>query len=237
MRRELMTNWRQPRQMLLALTFVSVFFSLGRFSLDPTAGNRQVTPLTFPSVVPLQGWQLLESRPQAEPITRVHNSWEAVLATHKYRYKQNNQQMEIQMRYVVGTSGELHSYFQNYASIQLHDGQLLQNLRQQQGVGFYSLFVYQRRSHLSACINPRGSSTVTSAQFLANRYTYDRHLRRLVPWLLGKESLPDKRCLWADLSIPLNKESAQTTYPVLTQAWWFWYQWWNPRFPQLRYKE
>ncbi len=227
-----MTNWRQPRQMLLALTFISVFFTLCRFSLDPTAGNRQVTPIAFPPVVPLQGWQLLESRPPSEPIARTHKSWEAVLATQKYRYQKNNQQMEIEMHYVVGTPGELQTYFQNYTSIQVQDGQLLQNLRQQQGVGFYSLFVYQGRSHLSACINPRGGSTVTSAQFLANRYTYDLQVQRLVPWLLGKESLPDRRCLWADLSIPLNKMSAQTTYPVLAQAWSSWYQWWSPRFPQ-----
>ncbi len=136
------------------------------------------------------------------------------------------------MHYVVGTPGELQTYFQNYTSIQMHDGQLLQNLHQQQGVGFYSLFVYQGRSHLSACINPRGGSTVTSAQFLANRYTYDLQVKRLVPWLLGRESLPDRRCLWADLSIPLNKMSAHTTYPVLAQAWSSWYQWWSPRFPQ-----
>ncbi len=229
-----MAKWQKHRQILLTLTFVSAFFTLSRFSLDPTAGNRPVSPLVFPSVVPLPGWQLLESRPLGEPITRVHKSDEAVLASQKYSYRQNNQQMEIEMGYVVSTLGEVHSYFQHYTSIQLQDGQLLQNLRQHKGVGFYSLFVYQGRSHLSACINPRGGSTVTSAQFLANRNTYDLQLRRLVPWLLGKESLPDRRCLWADLSMPLNQVSAETTYPALEQAWWSWYQWWSLRFPQIR---
>ena len=229
-----MAKWQKHRQMLLTLTFVGVFFTLSRFSLDSTAGNRPVTPLAFPSIVPLPGWQTLEYRPLSEPVGHAHKSDEAVLGRQKYSYRHNNQQMEIEMSYVVSTLGEVHNYFQHYTSIQLQDGQPLQNLRQRKGIGFYSLFVYQGRSHLSACINPRGGSTVTSAQFLANRNTYDLQLQRLVPWLLGQESLPDRRCLWADLSMSLNHVSAETTYPVLERAWWYWYQWWSPRFPQLR---
>lgn len=227
-----MINWQQHRQIMLALTFVGVFFTLGRFCYDPTAGNRSVSAFAFPKVVPLAGWQLLESRPLAEPIASEHKSWEAVLASQKYRYRQNNQQLEIEMRYLASTSGELDGYLKNYTSIQLQNTQLLQNLRQHQAVGFYSVFVHQGLAHLSACINPNGGSTVTSAQFLANRYTYDLQLRRMLPWLLGKESLRDKRCLWAHLSIPSNQVSAETSYSVLEKAWYSWYQWWSPRFPQ-----
>ena len=176
--------------------------------------------------------EVLESRPLAEPIVSPRKSWEAVLASQKYRYRQNNQQLEIEMRYLASTSGELDGYLKNYASIELQNTQLLQNLRQHQAVGFYSVFVHQGLAHLSACINPNGGSTVTSALFLANRYTYDLQLRRMLPWLLGKESLPDKRCLWAHLSIPSNQVSAETSYSVLEKAWYSWYQWWSPRFPQ-----
>lgn len=226
-----MTNWRQYRQVMIALTFAGVFFTLVRFSLDPTAGKRSVSPFAFPKVVPLPGWQLLESQPLGEPIASPQ-SWEAVLASRKYRYRQNKQQMEIEMHYVVGTLGQLRDYLKAHTSIPFQDTELLQNLRQQSGVGFYTLFVHQGRSHLTACINPRGGSTVTSAQFLANHNTYDLQLGRLVPWLLGKESLLDRRCLWAHLSIPLNQVSAETTYPVLEKAWLSWYQWWSDRFPE-----
>lgn len=227
-----MTKWEQHRQMLLGLTFAGAFFTLGQFSLDSTAGNRPVNTFTFPSVVPLPKWQLLDNHPLAEPSRLGY--YEDVLASRKYHYRQNNHQLEIRMRYVVGTLGEFHGYyyFKDHNSIQLPKPQLLQNSRQQEGVGFYSLFVQQGRSHLSACINPRGGSTVTVAQFLANRRTYDLQLRRLMPWFLGKESLLDRRCLWANLSIPLNKMSAETTYPVLERAWQSWYQWWSSRFPK-----
>ena len=227
-----MTKWQQHRQILLALTFVSVFFTLGRFSLDRTAGNRQVTPFAFSEVVPLPKWQMLESHPLVEPIASPPKSLDSVLASRKYLYRRNNHQLEIKMRYIVGTSGHIPDYFNTHTSLKWKDSQLLQNFRQQEGVGFYSLFVYQGRSHLSACINPHGGSTVTSAQFLVNHHTYGLRLQRLIPWLLGKESLQDRRCVWAHLSTPLNQESAETTYPVLEQAWLSWYQWWRPRFPQ-----
>lgn len=227
-----MTNWRQHQQILIALTFIGVFLTLCRFSLDPTAGKRPVTAFAFPQAVPLPEWQLLESSSSAKPTAKPSNLYEAVLASRKYRYQQNNQQMEIEMRYLAGTLGNLQGYLMDYASIQVQDSQLLQNLRQQQGVGFYSLFVNQGRAHLNACINPRGGSTVTMAQFLANRQAKDLQLQRLIPWLLGEESLRDRRCLWVNLSVPLSQESVETTYPILEKAWASWYQWWSPRFPQ-----
>jgi cyanosortase A-associated protein len=41
-------------------------------------------------------------------------------------------------------------------------------------------------------------------QFLKNQVTYDLQIGRLMPWLLGEETLRDRRCLWAHLSTPLN---------------------------------
>lgn len=228
-----MSNWQQHRQMLISLTLAGVFLTLGRFSLDPNAGKRPMAAFSFPSVVPLPEWQLLESSPIAEPTVRRtddKDDFGAILANRKYLYRQNDQQLEIEMRYAGGTFGDLQFYLNDYASIWLENAKLLQNLRQQEGVGFYSLFVHQGRSHLAACINPRGGSTVTIAQFFANRRTYDLQVGRLVPWLLGKESLQDRRCLWTHLST--NHGSAETTYPVLEKAWRSWYQWWSARFPQ-----
>ena len=228
-----MIKWQQHRQILIALTFVSVFFTLGRFSLDATAGNRSVKPFAFPSVVPLPGWKLFKSHPLAEPTATHSNSkWDSILASRKYYYKQNNQHIEIEMRYAIGSLGDIHDYFKNHSSIRLQDTQLLHNLRQHKGVGFYSLFVHQGRSHLSACINPHGGSTVTSAQFLANRHTYDLQPQRLLLWVLGKESLLDRRCVWVHLSMSSTQVPVETNYSVLEQAWFNWYQWWNSRFPK-----
>lgn len=222
-----MSKWQQQRQIMLALTIIGVFFTLARFSLDSTAGKRSVAPFVFPKAVPLPEWQVVESHSLVEPIVNPPKTFDSVLASWKYLYRRNDYRLEIQMRYIVGTSGHLSDYFND--PLKGKDGRLVQ-FRQHEQIGFYSLFVYQGRSHLSACINPRGGSTVTSTQFIANHHTYGLQLQRLVPWLLGKESFQDKRCLWTHLSTPLNQD-VETTYPVLEQAWLSWYQWWHPRFP------
>jgi cyanosortase A-associated protein len=53
-----------------------------------------------------------------------------------------------------------------------------------------------------------------------------------MPILLGQEALLDKRCLWVYLSIPLRNSSPEEAYKTLEQAWFSWYQWWQPRFPK-----
>lgn len=224
-----MMNWQQPRQILILFTLTSVFFAVGRFSLDPNAGRQPVTSFTFPPEVPLSKWQLLESRPLASSLANQADTYEAVSSSRQYQYAQDRQQLKVEMSYVAGTLGDFQTYLKRYTpqwqSIQ-------QNLRHQAGVGFYNLFVYQGRSHLVACINPRGGSTVTSSQFSANRYTYDLQPERLLPWFLGQESLLDRRCLWAHLSTSLQSKSVEKTYSVLEEAWQSWYHWWQPRFPQ-----
>ena len=46
------------------------------------------------------------------------------------------------------------------------------------------------------------------SQFIHNRYTNDFTLSRVLPWVLGKEVLKDDRCVWAQLSTPLNGTTA-----------------------------
>lgn len=226
-----MTNWRQHQHKLIAFTFAGVVLTLGRFSLDPTAANRPVTPFTFPSVVPLPGWQLAQSLPLTIPKVEREDNYGIVSTSRQYSYRQGNQQLKVEINYEEGTLGDFYGYIKYYTPISLNSLKLRQESIYQQGVGFYNLFVSQGRSHLVSCINPRGESTVTPAQFFANRRTYDLQLQKLLPWFLGKESLIDRRCLWTHLSMPLQKKSAETTYPVLEKAWHSWYQWWKLRFP------
>ncbi|HEY9876139.1 MAG TPA: cyanoexosortase A system-associated protein [Candidatus Obscuribacterales bacterium] len=227
-----MTSWSEYRQVMIKVTFAGVFLTLVRFIFDPTAGNRPVKPFTFPSAVEVPRWQLVESSPLAEPLASSQNSLESVLANRKYLYRQNDQQLEIKMRYMVATTGNFPGYFKDGKSIEPSTEQILQGLRQREGTGFYSIFSDEKQLHLIACINSRGGSTVTTPQFAANRNTYDMKLSRLLPWLVGNESLRDRRCLWTHMSTPLNQASAQSANLALEQAWLPWYQWWSTRFPQ-----
>ena len=207
--------------------FGSAFLVLVRILLAPIASNSTVTPFVFPTTVPLPQWQPLESRPLTNPIT---SSPKFISGKH-YRYTQNDLTLDIEMRYVVET-GDVKEFLKNYSSMPPSASQLELVLLKQSGVGFYSLGADQQRAYLNSCINSRGGSTVTSAQFQRNRYTYDIRLGRLLPWLLGWGTLRDQRCLWARLSIPLKNSSQTDAYQILEKAWKSWYQWWRPRFPQ-----
>ena len=220
------------RILLLAGIFGSVFFFLGRVILVPTAGKVQATTFVFPTVVPLPEWQLKNSRPLNSPIAENPNS----LSGWHYQYSRNDLTLDIEMRYLVNTDGDVKSFIQNYSSIPPSYNRSLV-LRQQSGIGFYSLFADRQQAYLSTCINSRGGSTVTDMQFRQNRHTYDniydmRFKDRLIPWLQGRVSIRDMRCVWAHLSIPLKNSSPENAYQTLEKAWFSWYKWWHPRFPQ-----
>jgi cyanosortase A-associated protein len=225
--------------LLLSVIFCSVFLVLGRRILSPTTGNSKVTntPISsfvFPSAVPLPQWQLLTSSPLA--VTIVKNpkpEGTKYLSGRYYRYMQKGQTLDVEMRYMVHTDGDVKSFIKDYSSMP-PSGQLTFIFRHRQGIGFYSLFAYQQRTYLSACINSRGGSTVTPSQFTLNRYIYDyfydMRFTRLLSWVLGQQVIPDERCLWANLSIPLKNSSQTDANRILETAWLNWYQWWRPRF-------
>ena len=219
------------RVSLLAVIFGSVFFFLVRAILMPVAGKSAVVPFVFPAAVPLPEWQLKNSRPLVVPITEAPS----YLSGRQYQYVKNDLTLDIEMRYIVNTKGDVKSFLQNYSFTPPSFNKSL-FLRHQEKVGFYSLFAYQQRAYLSACINSRGGSTVTDVQFRQNRDIYDsiynlRFKDRLIPWLQGRGSIRDMRCLWAHLSMPIKNSSPKDAYQTLEKAWLDWYQSWHPRFP------
>lgn len=228
-----MTRWQQIRTPLIVAAFIGVLCTQGRLIVDPDAVHHKVTSFTFPPYIPLPEGQLLESKLLSNQVTQLPRQYDAAISGRYYHYIQNGISLDIEMRYVVGTLGDVDSFFRNYTAIRLPPGQVFQSLRQHQGVGFYSLFVHQGKAYLSACINPHGDSTVTTEQFLYNRHTYDLRFSRLLPWLLGEESLRDRRCLWVHLSTPLNNADSTLAYTVLEKAWFSWSQWWVSHFPKI----
>lgn len=214
---------------LLAVIFGSACFVLARTILPaPVTGKSTITSFVFPTAVPLPQWQPSLSRSLAGSLNKGPKS----LSGRHYQYTQKNLTVDIEMRYMVKTHGNVKSFIEKYYSLPLSSGQTTLVLRQQEKIGFYNLFTYQQRAYLSSCINSRGGSTVTAPQFRRNRLLYDMHLSRLFPWLIGQGSVRDRRCLWAHLSVPLKNSSPEDAYRILETAWEPWYQWWFPRFPK-----
>lgn len=224
-----MTYWKPFRILLLATTFSGVLLVLGKSILYPTISafpNYTLPSFVFPAAVPLPGWQLLGSNSLDNKTANSSN-----VLGRRYRYIQNNLTLDIEMRYLVDPNADVNNFIRTYTTIKLSTDQILSVLRQREGIGFYSLFIHQKRAYLSACINSRGGSTVTDRQFWQNRNVRDVFSSRFVSWLLGQSQLRNPGCLWAHLSVPLNNSSPEKAYQTLEKAWVNWYKWWHFRFP------
>lgn len=218
------TYWKQTRISILAVTLGGVMLVAGKSIFFPNLGNRAAAEYNFPESVPLAEWQMVESLPLKIADTS------QVKAARKYRYKKNSLSLEVEMRYVLQTNGDVPSMMQGHTILKSSPGKLA--VATIPGMGFYGILQQQNRLYLSSCINPRGGATVDAEQFRYNRNTQDIRFDRLLFWLLGKGTIQDNRCLWAQMSVPLNKTTPEEASKVLQNAWVSWHRWWQPRFPQ-----
>jgi cyanosortase A-associated protein len=216
------TVWQPARMTLLVLSFSSALFVLGKAIVTPKVAE---TPLSYslPTTVPLADWQagasaVLPSIPEA-------------IAGQEYPYRRPEQSLKVELRYMIG-DGDVNRFLFVHTPIQQDNNRLV--LKYQPTIGFYGVLPHQGRAYLSACISPRGESTVTAQQFVQNLRTHDLTPARLLPWLTGQQPLLDRRCLWTLMSVPVAKADSATldsAYKTLEMAWFSWYRWWQPNFP------
>ena len=211
--------------LLLGVTTVAVTLTLGKSIVHPEVISARYTDYEFAETIPLSQWKLSSSKPINSSLAR-SLSGKFISGKH-YRYQQDKKYLDIEMRYVVDTDGDLKTFITDRTS------ELSPGLRSDSDRGFYSVYVDPDKAYLTACINPRGGSTVTSDRFRRNRTIYDNDLQRVISWLLGKTELKDKRCLWAHLAITLEKDvSVEEHYRLLETAWFDWYDYWRSHYPK-----
>jgi cyanosortase A-associated protein len=220
-------NNLQKRTNFLATTAIGISLVTVYTLIEPTAGNRSVASFNFPSDIPLNNWQQLDSKPLN--ITVQSNNSERLESGHSYQYTKGKIDIKIEARYIVGSRGYVESYIDQYTDI---NPEALK-AEYSKEVGYYFVFKDNHRAYLSSCISPRSQSTVTQKQFASNRYQADLNPTIFLNWFVGKASIRDSRCLWMQLSMPLNTSQPQKAYTTLQEAWGDWYRWWLPHFPSL----
>lgn len=213
-------NIRKSLRLILLITVCGgVFGVLGKSILAPAAMDPTQKKFEFPSKVPLTGWQPEKSKNASDPVGKV------------YFYSKNNQKLKFEMYYVADASLN-EKYFRQFGSERITSGnELKQTVQRQNQEGYYSLSVEGEIAYLRTCISPSGQSTITHDQFMRNRYENDFSFDRILPWLMGQVTLRDHRCLWAHLSLPLDKHSPKLAYQTLETAWVPWHAWWRNKFP------
>jgi cyanosortase A-associated protein len=210
------------RLSLLSTTAISVFLVLLKSLISPSYTTK-VADLDFPESISLKEWQQLNT----SFINNKNNNYPEEISAKHYRYIRNNLPLDIEMRYLASSDGNVQKIFKRYNH--LGAAQLSTIVRQQPSIGFYGLLTHQNKASLTACINPQRNSTFKAEQFVQNQMNLNVLSNRFLPWLLAGESLRDRRCLWVNLSITLTDSSQQKAYLTLEKAWVDWYQYWHPR--------
>ena len=216
---------------LLAIAAIGIS-SVALYSLiNPEVGNHSVSTFTFPPQIPLADWEYQGKHNIEVDKFNSKDSQDVVQSAIRYRYKENDTPLNIDIYYLTDTRGHLESLLSKRLEI---DSESLQTQKiEQQANGYYSLFSDRDRTYLSSCLNPTGKSTVTQKQFSQNLNQRPLDLELLKNWLLGKASIRDRRCLWVTISTPQNSGSFLQSSDILEQVWQTWYEWWQPRFPSL----
>lgn len=214
--------WNRLRLPFLTLTCGGVLFVFAKLLFAPPAvRSYDPKPYTFTESVPLPNWQLQASQPLTSP-----EASHAELAAQRYQYRQADATLDIEMRYLSGSS-KVRSFIDSYTTIPTDP-----TIRRSDK-GYYGVLAHEDTAYLSACIPPRGDSTFTSQQFQQNALLHDIRPKRLASWWVGQQKLIDKRCLWTHLSTPIENNSVDAAYQILEEAWLPWLEWWQTNFPEL----
>ena len=218
----------KSRTLLLALTAIATAVTLGKSIVNPTTVSAVSTSYTFADADVLSQWQLVKTQPlnahKPQPAKYIKGDF---VTGKNYRYQQQQRILNIEMRYFADTNGNLKDF------ITERTGDLSTVLKENGDRGAYGIYADENKVYLSACINPRGRSTVTSDGFNRNLMAYDTRPSNIIPWLLGQAEFRDKRCLWAHLSLPLDRNiPVRDTYRDLETAWFDWYDYWQTNYPQ-----
>lgn len=229
------------RSSLLAVTSIGVTIVAIYSFIVPSVGKLFVADFVFPKRIPLIAWQQKNSyslttkaKLEAKKAEKAELDSEIVKSAHSYNYIQDSKNLTIEMRYLVGSTGNIDKYLRKYTNIATADFKSKQ-IKNIERIGYHVLFTSGNRAYLSSCIVAQGNSKVNPQQFSQQLNKINLQAQVWLDWLTVKEkvSIRDRRCLWTHLSLSLNNSSPQLAYQTLETIWVNWYQWWKPQFPKL----
>jgi cyanosortase A-associated protein len=224
------------RQSWLALLCCSALGTLGLTIVNnPSKSNlREVNTQNFPQPPSLTDLQHIESK--SLPDHKFSNQKIAIGRQYRYRNPQLAKPIDIQVRYITDGVANRPAMVDTLPVFTDVPTSVLApaTVKEQPDVGEYSLFVHKDTAYLGTCINPHGITTATGNRFQANsnpNLLQGLPLNRLLPWLLGQQTLRDSRCIWTVLSTPIDRATPDGTMKKLETIGVTWIRWWQANFP------
>lgn len=226
------TSAKLPLLAVLFVASVAVLFKAVSIPKPPKGGEpAPFLKAKLPEAVPLPGWQLVGSK----PLTSLDPKKSGEVVGRSYEYKQGNQVLRVDIRPQSGDGNV--GRFLNVAS-EVKEGNVKLKAQYNPQIGNFGVLPHKERLYLTACINPRGKSTLTNPEFQQNRYSNDLRPGRILPWLVGQtDSVFDERCLFTLMSMPLppnpekSLDQVQDSYVKMEAAWGPLQQWLQANYP------
>lgn len=211
-------HWSKIRTSVFVFVFLASAAILIKGLLGSSQSQSTRPEINFPERVELEDWQFVESSSlEAEDGTK---GWQ-------YQYETNNQSVMIESYFIWSSDGNVSRLLNIYDDVPPATAELA--TKYEENIGFYGFLIYEESPHIAACINPYGETTLTSQQFAQNVSQYGFQLKRIIPWLLGRQDLINRSCLFTIVTLPeddtVNSEASTIEdYPDLEQAWQSWYE-------------
>ena len=211
----------RPLQLLLLLVLLVASALVLISSWMGTAwGAYQPAPVDYPAPTAAADWQPVGW----ERMTIETGDRPRAISGAVYRYERGDIVLLAEVRFLDRATADVNAYAQRRTGLTL-DGQV----RGLPAGGYHQVQADDGTAWLDVCLDARGHATATPDQFDTNRRLYDRTLPRMVQWILARQPLEDRRCLWFHLSIPLDSMSEQEAFQSLESFWADWRGQWRGR--------
>ena len=223
------------RIVLLTAIAIALGSVMVKVVAHPVAKEPTYAAYSFPDSIPIDEWTSVshqatpaihhEAAKTGEESQDSDSFVGATIAQQIYRYQKGNAQLTANVQYLVQTNSDLKSLMPTQVS--------QRQVKHSPEHGFYLLFEHEGYAYLSACQSQRGPTAVSTDQFNRSRMRHDVDFTRVLPWLKGESTLPDERCLWTRLSVPIEDYGSRAiAYEVIETAWDDWAEWWKMNFPE-----
>lgn len=220
-----------PRSWLLPIASVTIAATTLATLMIPQVGRKDIPPLSFPSQLSLSGWNekssvSLVKQPKTGTTPRLHR----LQSGQEYTYENQAQEVTVALRFFAPTFGEIENYIKRTYDEPIQSAYEEGETNYLPNYGQYRLFEDGTEAYLSACLTPEGESTVSVTDYVNKTNAGIFQVRGLIPRLLGERSLRERRCLWVNLSTPLNGNTPANSYQVLEAVFQQGYSQWQGLF-------
>jgi len=218
-----------PRSWLVPITAITMTGVTLATMMIPQIGRREIKPLQFPSRITLSGWNEQKSVPLINnPDTKFQRN--RLRSGQKYHYRQQQNQVTVALRFSSPTVGRVEKYIKKTYDQGIKKAYQQGSTKYIPNLGHYRLFTHQDKAYLSTCLTPTGESTVDFLNYVNKANWKIFEWQSLMPRLLGKQSLRERRCLWVNLSTPLDNNSPEKSYRRLESVFKQGYPKWQGLF-------